>query len=219
MRITPALTVGLWAMSFFSSAASGQDLPTGPREFARALAAEGIPAGFVVPEAEFRRHSEGSTKQGAPAAVAGPRSTLESRVTAFNSARGPFRAAETRGVVHIRAADEPADVREALMAESDAADSGEQPALKAGYRHAVRAIRGVEPEGFFGSGPDPSCRLDRPVHLQSGRMTTIEVLDEIVRQVPGVTWLVTYDSERGFLTVGLMCPDGSFRRTWINRFR
>lgn len=96
-----------------------------------------------------------------------------------------------------------------------AGDEPELPALKAVYKHALRAIRGSEPEGFFGGGPDPSCRLDRPVRLPMGRTTTAELLDDVVRQLAGVTWLMTYDQATGYWSVGLMCPDGSYRRTWI----
>jgi hypothetical protein len=57
----------------------------------------------------------------------------------------------------------------------------------------------------------------QPVRIPAGKTRPIDILDQVVRQVPGITWLVTYravapDHE---FKIGLMCGNGSFMRTEV----
>lgn len=46
----------------------------------------------------------------------------------------------------------------------------------------------------------------------------LDALDQIVTQVPGLVWVVTYDpgSPGEDVKVGLLCPDGYFGRTTVS---
>ena len=77
-------------------------------------------------------------------------------------------------------------------------------------------MRGFEPQALLGSGgtlsPGSECPIDRRVDLPGGSMTAIALLDQIVRQVPGVVWVVTYRKEPASaslqVNVGLLCWNG-----------
>ena len=77
----------------------------------------------------------------------------------------------------------------------------------------VKALSGKEPAGIIGTGsfPGPECPLGRPVRLTAGSTSATRMLDEIVKQVPGLMWFVTYDTEAPHygLQVGFLCADGS----------
>jgi hypothetical protein len=85
---------------------------------------------------------------------------------------------------------------------------------------AVAALTGQDAQGIVGSGitPGPECEFDRPVRVPGGPMPFTVLLDSIVRQVPGLAWIVLYDADapaRG-LKVGLLCRTGADRLTSVD---
>jgi hypothetical protein len=80
------------------------------------------------------------------------------------------------------------------------------------FKGVLGAVRGREPQGWLGGGlrPSPECSLDRPIQLPDGSVTVIQVLDEVVRQVPGLVWFVSYQPEAadGDVRFGLICSNG-----------
>jgi len=76
------------------------------------------------------------------------------------------------------------------------------------------AMTGQEPGGVAGGGDlrNPDCPVLQPVRIAAGTTTPIDMLDQIARQVRGITWLVTYrgDAPNRTLNIGLMCGDGSY---------
>ena len=87
----------------------------------------------------------------------------------------------------------------------------------ASYDHAKRPRpmpSAGEVRGIIGSGgplPGPESLLGRRIRLDRGRRSAISILDDVVRQVPGLVWFATYN--RGLpsqdLKVGLMERDGT----------
>ena len=74
-------------------------------------------------------------------------------------------------------------------------------------------MSGRKPEGIIGTGsfPGPECPLNTRVRLSAGPTTAVNMLTEVVQQVPGLVWIVTYatDASDSDVNVGLMCSDGS----------
>jgi hypothetical protein len=75
--------------------------------------------------------------------------------------------------------------------------------------------------GVIGSGqmPGPTCPLGAAVQVRAGQSTPIGALDNLVAQVPGVSWFVLYDSDRAAepLHLGLWCQDGMNFRVQLPR--
>ena len=69
----------------------------------------------------------------------------------------------------------------------------------------------MNPSALSGGGlPGPRCPLSNSVHLPDTPLSTQHGLDEIVTQVPGLVWIVTYDAAVPDLdfALGLMCGGG-----------
>lgn len=219
-----AVLASLWALASSDARADAKpDLSQGqannnPRVFAIALAQNEVPAGIVIP-AEFLRGGKGMPHpEITTARQAAFRVDLLARVDLFNADKGAFRASRGEsGVVHIRSVEEPIEVTRALEHESEI-ELASGPAIGVVFRTGVTAIRGYAPEGLLGSGgpstPEPECPLDRRVELPKGRMTAMGVLDAIVRQVPGMAWVVTYRrvpaSPSLEMKLGLLCSNGRY---------
>jgi len=182
-----------------------------PRQFASDLARRGVPGGIVVAQQEIGHASASS--QPAPADASQTRGAAVAAVKGFNAVESGFRATETDGFVHVRSKTEPPDLRLILDRRVRVDASSGLPAQDAVFKRVVKALSGKEPAGILGSGafPGPECPLSRPVRLTTGWTSATRMLDEIVRQVPGLMWFVTYDIEAPHygLQVGLLCGDGS----------
>jgi hypothetical protein len=197
------------------------------REFGMRLARSAVPAGIVASDRALRQLGGGPAVASQATEEAAFKRDLTSQLARFNAARGLFRATRTDGIVRIRAAEEPADVMTALERRTYDAVV-DVPALAAVLHHVTWAMSGSQPTGIMGVGaePEPDCPMQTPVRIPAAT-SAIEALDQIVRQVPGLVWVVTYDSEsqgrpmrvgqtgaasgdvfRRTLTVGLMCADG-----------
>ena len=205
-----------------SSVCLGQTAQERPGEYTIALAQSGVPVGLVAPrDVLIGRHAVPHSETMA-AGTSISREGLASSLDLFNTAKGGFRARQEGGVVHVRSLEEPAEVGSALERSTLMEEAVEVPAFGAIYRYVVRAMSGVEPpQGFVFSGalPGPECPINRPVRMPEGSLSAIALLDQIVRQVPGLVWVVSYSPEapNAGLKVGRMCPDGEFVRTEVYR--
>ena len=201
-----------------ASVAFGQSAQVSPAQYAMSLAQDGVPAGIVASRevlAQVRRMPRPQATVGTPSVVRG---TLASGLDLFNAAKGAFRASQDDGIVHLRSLEEPAEISSALDRSTQLDEAVEVPAMHAIYRYVVRAMRGVEPsQGYVWTGglPGPECPINRPIRIAGGPATAIGLLDQVVRQVPGLLWVVSYNPDQPSvaLKVGLMCQDGSFFRT------
>ena len=202
------------------SSAQAPGPSTSPLELAADLARRGVPGGFVVLAREL---GDVSSKSSRPA-PAGALQSLEAGVTAtldqFNAAGSHYQATSADGFVHVRSVREPDDLRRTLERQVRIDQSSELSAGDAVFMRVVKALSGKEPLGIIGTGsfPDgPKCPLDRRVRITAGWTSATRMLDEIVRQVPGLTWLVTYDADAPYygLEVGLVCGDGGTARITV----
>lgn len=129
-------------------------------------------------------------------------------------------AVDEHGVIHVRQADEPADVRAFL----------ERPVLVRRAAESTGAFFAVLewlPDALLGRlrgaagsrlGGDPPCPWDEPVRVPRDSPSVLSYLDAIVKQAPGTVWLVIYDDwTPPFATpeVGMMCTNGEYALTSI----
>ncbi len=202
-------------LSVAASVCLGQS-QQGPREYAVTLVQNRVPVGLVLERGMLEQGKPIVPPESSEADRAAFRERLTSSLDLFNAAGGTFRATEVGGVVHLRSVDEPTDVTDALRRQDHTPESLELPLLGAVFRRGAATLTGSEPQAVVGSGPvprpGPGCPLETPVHVPAGSATVVGLLDGIVRQVPGVAWVVTYDGAANRdlkLHVGLLCSDGS----------
>ena len=180
-----------------------------PRQFAADLARQGVPGGIVVAQREIGHASV----RAQPADAAKQRAAVVAAVNGFNAIGSAYKATEANGFVHVRSVSEPPDLRLALDREVKIDGASGLPAQDAVFMRVVKALSGKEPAGIIGTGtfPGPECPLTRPVRLTPGSTSATRMLDEIVKQVPGLMWFITYDTDAPHygLQVGLLCGDGS----------
>jgi len=185
---------------------------TSVREFLVDLARNEVPAGVVASEEALG--GRGIPHDVRPASSKKAfRADMGSRVGRFNAVNTGFQAIEKAGIVHVRGVDEPIGVGATLESYVSVRNGSGIPVIEAVLKRVVGAVRGRELQGFVGTGsfPGPECPLDRPVNLPEGPTPLIALLDQIIRQVPGLVWLVTYEPglPNNNLKVGLLCPDGA----------
>ncbi len=203
--------------SMFVLAASvchGQDGHIGTRAFAIVLAQHGVPCGVVAPEVDLAWRP-GDPRREATFEIEAPFGRgLPSTLERFNVRNGVFQATQVAGLVHLRSSDEPLEVTAMLEREAPLDADIDAPA-GAILPQVAAAVRGGEVRGIIGTGPrpGPESLLGRRIRLDRGRRSAISILDDVVRQVPGLVWFATYN--RGLpsqdLKVGLMERDG----TWL----
>jgi hypothetical protein len=192
-----------------------------PRELVLSLLRNGVPTGIVVP-GEVLRSARQVERSEAPGAHAPWQ--LNAALDHFNSGHGRFRASNDTGVVHLRDSELPGDVAAVLERSAPIGRSLRIPVLGAVFRQGVMAMGGYEPQSIIGSGadvkPTAECPLLAPVDVEQGPTTPTELFDSLVRQVPGIAWVVTYermpDSSLN-LRVGLMCSDGKHLTIAVHR--
>jgi hypothetical protein len=191
-----------------SSVAATQDQAAfGLRRFATELAHRGVAAGVVAEEGTFGVAN--GTASNEPSAEG-----LETLLGRFNAAAAHKikAAADPSGTVHVRATDEPASVRDLVENQLIVPEARTISVRDAVFRRVIGALRGQEPQAMMGTGlvPGPDCPLDKPIRLSGNSTSLLGALDEIVKQAPGLVWLVTYDpvSPVPSARVGVLCPDG-----------
>lgn len=191
-----------------------------PRDFVLSLLRSRVPTGVVLP----RELLYGSPAVGQNEfAGANSPGQLNTALERFNSAHARFRASNEAGVVHLRENDLPGEITAVLERSASMVRETQVSILGAVFRHGVFAMAGYEPQSIIGSGadvrPTPECPLLAPVDVPDGPTTPTRLLDGVVRQVPGIAWIVTYgrkpDSSLD-LRVGLICSDGKHLMISVN---
>jgi hypothetical protein len=198
---------------------TAQSDPTAIRDYAIDLAANGVASGLIIPADALEQAKVRGFSKPTDATQAAFKSDLTSSLSAFNAKQGRFRAADRAGVVHVRSVDVPADVESALERSADTDGASDIPALYVIHTLVLPAITGRRAAGVgdVGVAEDPACPMYQPVRIPAGKTRPIDILDQVVRQVPGITWLVTYRAggpDREF-KIGLMCGNGSLMRTEV----
>jgi hypothetical protein len=209
----------LWLGTLFvlTTLAFSQTTTESARELAMFFARNGVPAGFVLPAAELAAVRAPSHQA---ATLQGEGETLRTILSRFNDTHASLRASVRAGMVHVRGTKEPATVRESLERTVYVPPPDGVTAFDAVFIHVVGLLAGREPQGIVGSivtTEESDCRVTGSLRL-GGEGTVVSVLDAIVRQSPGLVWLVTYDPAfpAETMQVGLMCPDGSVLSADVN---
>jgi hypothetical protein len=192
---------------------------TSPRELADDLARQGVPGGIVVLNSELADVSSLSSRRAPADALQSPDAGVSARVNQFNAVGSHYHATSGDGFVHVRSVREPDDLRLVLERDVHVDESSELSARDAVFMRVVKALSGKEPQAIIGTGgfPGPECPLGRPVHVPAGWTSVTRMLDDIVKQVPGLVWLVTYDFDAPDygLEVGLLCGGGAAVRITV----
>jgi len=206
-RIASPIVLVLWAaLSCYAT-----DDPLGTRAFALLCAKHGVPVGIVAPPTPIAWPPLASSAAPQFLHDAPYSAGLAETLAEFNRRNSFCRATQVGRVVHLRATDEPPVVTSALAAVATF-DSDAQGPAHSFLALAATAIHGGESQGYIGSGPMPSgdSALAKRVLLPKGTYSAVGLLDEVVRQAPGLIWFISYyapDAEP-HLWVGLMDSRG-----------
>jgi hypothetical protein len=204
---------------------AAQNPPVDVHELGVALAARGVPAGLMVPvEAQEAtdEYPPPSVQAAARARALFATGELPAVLSRFNASSGSLRATNENGVVRVRSLEEPHDVRAALERRVYVEEADDVPVMEAIFTRVLGLLAGREPQGLVGSivtrpGDEPACPPARRVRL-GGEDSVIGTLDNIVRQVPGLVWRLTYDPAAPLesLRIGIICADGSWMGADVN---
>jgi hypothetical protein len=212
-------------LELFAVNAAGQDAllvaaETGePVAFAQALVSARQPTVLVLPS----RLANGTREVMRQPSVIGPASRL---IDAFNGKQRRFNAELVAGVVQIREVALPAAITRVLEQKHDVSFDGIAVGASMSKIASLISPIGHPPgAGIVGSGlpPPPSCPLGTTVRVSMAGVSLGGVLNEIVRQEPGIAWALTYDSNPAptKLSLEILCPDGYTRtmaiRDWSPR--
>lgn len=186
------------------------EVKASPRRLAAELARLGVPGGIVVEQQDLGQVPAANGGSGDAFQGVDPVTTA---IDEFNAGGPHYRALKADGLVHVRSVTEPPDLRLALDRQVEVASIAALPASDAVFVRVVKVLSGKEPAGIIGTGsfPGPECPLGTPVRVAAGLKSATQMLDEIVRQVPGLTWVITYDTQAPHygLEVGLVCGNGA----------
>jgi hypothetical protein len=118
------------------------------------------------------------------------------------------------GVLHVRTTREPRRVTELLNRSIDLEAASDVQAIDAVMRVILNAVRGNGSSGAHSSSGVGAT----PVTIRGGRTTFMEALDDVVRQVPGLVWFVTFaphDDGSDFWIILLGPPGGGGSGTCV----
>lgn len=208
------LFVALAALGFVMMSESGavaqSDLgPSNPMELAVALANARVPAGIVIPDAALASYR--TTFPGAQVSADVLNAGLVERVTRFKT---PLQV-ERRGQVWVMQAQSvPADIANRLSSSRYLANTVKSSASHAVFNFVAGLLQETEVTGVLGAGslPDETCPLQAPVELGAGPTSIVTMLNETVRQAPGLVWFVTYDAKVEQMAIGVVCPGGQYTK-------
>ena len=186
-----------------------------PRTFAVGLARSGLSIGMVV--------EKGLLSDGKPSPVTDPNvlqgETLQAAMARFNRSTPDVRASEHSGVVRIQSANLPPAIQAELNRAVYVPPVEGVLVWEAVFVKALGLLAGREPQGFAGTGigEGAACGLDRRIRL-GGEATVTETLDAVVRQAPGLIWVITYSDDNPLQTmeIGVLCPDGRGQLATVN---
>lgn len=172
--------------------------------FATALAANGVPAGILVPQSAL---DEARGTLPGPSERAG---SLDAALARFVEQHPKYRAVRHSGALIIRHNDVPEELDRLLQQSAAGVQWMDRPALLAAI-DVGRQISG-EPDrggGVAGTGPLPDgCPISAPINHRGQKATAIDLLDSIVRQSKALVWAVvfptTFKTELN-LRLGLVC--------------
>ena len=211
-----ALTACAW-LALSPKATMAQALPT-LRDWATRCAVLRVPVGLVLEESMWRTATEPPAPTGTRIDPAGDSRKL---VSELKQIAPDFRASARRGgTLSVRSAREPEILRTELDQVRFYEDEARLPAMDAIMVRIKNAV-GKPRTALAGTSlPDPAtCPANQEVHLTAGAKSLVEALDEVVSQVPGLVWVVTYDvkAPRPSMKIGFLCPDGSSFRTALHQ--
>jgi hypothetical protein len=155
---------------------------------------------------------------GAPATAA---VVVDSALSDFAQDHPEFRVERTDRSVRLIRRDTPTEVLQTLTRQGVVPER-DQVSISAALVEVVGSlIRQHAISGALGSGvmPGPACPLGAPIRVSAGHVTPLDALDNLVSQVPGLSWFVLYDPERAQdpVDIGLWCQDGDTFRTQLPR--
>jgi hypothetical protein len=180
---------------------------TGPvMNFVESLANASVPCGIEIRVEDARGGFYTEMQRWESVRVPNPSATfLVELANRFNSTHGAYRASVMHGVVVVRpsAGDDLADsyLDRPYLGGPITVDSATRAALQV-WEPAFAPITG----GIGGSGSaTPEFRL--PVHLGEGTgLTAIDLLNQLVLQLPRVGWFVMVDAINSTLHPGFVIP-------------
>jgi len=176
----------------------------GPRDVAVLLAQRHVPAGVVAPTASL---AVGSLPAPSDPAV----ESLDALLARFTASGAPYVVTQHDGLVRVVNRRLPDRMRERLEKPIDLGGPDDTTAVGLLVKVA-NVLRGHERPGNAAHGALPSarCPLSATVHVPSGSLSTLDALDRAARQVPGLSWFVTYDAAVPELDVALgwVCAGG-----------
>jgi len=119
------------------------------------------------------------------------------------------------GVLHVRTTREPRRVTELLNRSIHVDAAPDVQAIDAIMRIILNAVRGDGSAGAFHA----SGREGTLVTIRGGPTTFMQALDDVVRQVPGLVWLLTFTPQEGGrnFQIVLLGPPGSGGGTCVFR--
>jgi len=174
------------------------------------LANAGVPAGIVAAEDAVHRGdgtSGFSSKE--PEAL---RPVLRARVAALAV---PLSTELVGGVWHLKAEDAPAALLARLNRSTRLTADVDGTVASVLYRVVSQALLQRDIGGVLGTGLfSNACRLDQPIRMKVGEYSVEALLDEVVKQAPGLVWFVSYPGPArateasNRLTFGIVCPGG-----------
>jgi hypothetical protein len=194
-----------WIPEFSVEAEPGYRRSEGVYELAQALLERGLPVGIVVSERALQPVYPPDQRTSAAAMV-------EDLLADFNARHPLMQAVQRNGVVRIASRNVPAVVREALSRPRHLPQPVTAGGINVMFYTVAAMLRGSRTNGIVGVGPlpGPECGVDGEVRLRAGATTVAEIGDEVVRQLSGTGWLITFNEARPAtgLQVGILCADG-----------
>jgi hypothetical protein len=191
------------------------------RAVALGLAQRGVRTGVVLSVSDFEALKTDEAYAGNVSVTHPTPLTIDDTLQRFREEYPDFlvrRSATSATFVHR---DAPSAVLEKLN-RLGMTTTREQLSISAALVEVVGSlINGSAISGVIGSGqmPGPTCPLGAAVRVPAAQSTPIGTLDNLVAQVPGVSWFVLYDSDRAGepLYLGLWCQNGMNFRVQLPR--
>jgi hypothetical protein len=119
-----------------------------------------------------------------------------------------YRGSTRGGVPHVRTVGQPPRVTEILTRRIELDAASDVPAVEAIGSRIRNAVRGSGSDGLRGS--DDSSGASQPVTIRGGSTTVRQALDDVVRQVPGLVWYLTFppNHNSSYVIIGLFDGPG-----------
>jgi hypothetical protein len=187
-----------------------------PKDVTLTLAQNGVRAGAIMSLTDFvNGEAERGGSRPLPSVPTAPATgaAIDSTLTGFGQGHPEFLIQRTRTNVRLIRRDAPAELMQTLTLQG-VAQGREQVSISAALNEVVGSLIKQRPiSGVLGSGvmPGPGCPFGAPIRVSAGQVTPLDAMDNLVSQVPGLSWFVLYDADRAQepVHIGLWCQDGS----------